>query len=186
MSKHISSAVVQEAGCEAIGNVALSDVNRQRIRVKGGIDAVIAGIKDLSESAAVQVAGCVALCRLASDEDNRMKIWSQGGMAVLKTAVSKHARASLWPKDNSFVLEYLPKLVGTSPLAKVGTSHAKVGTFPVARAEARHVLNACAQLCGTVREEAHRVPAGGDSKHPIVLASPTQPMKLRNNKKDSD
>eukprot|EP00961_Rhodomonas_salina_P054456 731667-Rhodomonas_salina.1 len=65
MKKHVKSAGVQEEGCWALRNLALSHETRVKIGAAGGIEAVITAMKQQVNSEGVQKQGCGALWNLA-------------------------------------------------------------------------------------------------------------------------
>ncbi|KAJ1470431.1 hypothetical protein T484DRAFT_3607931 [Baffinella frigidus] len=102
MKKHVGAEGVQEAGCEALGNICRTSTASQRcelVRVKvarlGGIEAVLAGMGAHVDAAGVQKAGCEALRILC--ENNKaitVEVAPLGVIEAVLTGMRAHAGAA--------------------------------------------------------------------------------------------
>lgn len=89
MGVHSSSAGVQEQGCAALANLAVSDGNKATISAKGGIGAVIQAMQEHTPSAEVQKHGCKALSYVAlSNLQLRSMVRDAGALLLVEKAMS--------------------------------------------------------------------------------------------------
>ena len=84
---------MQEDGCYAGGVVALNnDANRRTIAEKGGIDVILAAMKQHPDSTEVQQYGCAALGCVANGNDaNQRTIAEKGGIEAVFRAMTQHS-----------------------------------------------------------------------------------------------
>jgi len=96
MTRHPAVRGVQEYGCRALGNVAVSnDAIRDSIAAEGGIAVIIDAMKEHAAVAGVQENGCDALGNLAWNNDtNCVSIGKAGGIAVILDAIRQHPSVS--------------------------------------------------------------------------------------------
>jgi len=90
MQQHVSSAGVQEQGCDALRKLAINSQNQVAIAAKGGVEAVVAAMQQHMSSAGVQEQGCGALSCLAVNAENKGTIAAKGGVEALVEAMQQH------------------------------------------------------------------------------------------------
>jgi len=98
---------VQQAGCWALQNSALTAENRVAIPAKGGLEAVVRAMGAHGSSAGVQQAGCSALMNLAArNAENKVAIAAKGGIEAVVEAMKVHdssaevQEAGCWALEN--------------------------------------------------------------------------------------
>ena len=108
MRTHADVVAVQEQGCHALHNLAISDDISTLIGSSGGVAAVVAAMRAHADVAAVQEAGCMALKNLAIGNDtNGDLIGSSGGVEAMVAAMTQHAQIQAVQDDSQFVLDLL-------------------------------------------------------------------------------
>ena len=75
-------------------NLSYNDDNKKKIADKGGIEAIIEGMKKHINVAHVQEYGCGALKNLSRNKDNRKKIADKGGIEAIIEGMKKHINAA--------------------------------------------------------------------------------------------
>ena len=119
MGVHSSSAAVQEPGCKALANIAVSIHNKAPIAEKGGIEAVVRAMEEHASSAEVQEHGCAALGMLVCENtENQAAVVAKGGIRAVVRAMQAHASSVGVQKQGCRALANLP---GCSALGTMST-----------------------------------------------------------------
>ena len=87
---HKASVCVQEHACGALKCLAVNADNKVRIVLAGGIEAVIAAMKEHRTNAGLQEQACGALINLAANNntDNKVRIAGVGGIEAVVAAMA--------------------------------------------------------------------------------------------------
>jgi len=95
MRNHIKIPVIQESGCAALRNLAMSNhTNRSLIMDEDGAVAIVTAMREHPDEKSVLQNGAGAIANLSSSDEQKMAITSAGAIVVLLAAVQRHPEAT--------------------------------------------------------------------------------------------